>query len=301
MMIISRRLFLFVIVNLRKSLAGNYGFSLLRIREAVSILDMMIVVMIWLPVLIRLPRRYHFIFHHIMIFIILLIKILYHFRRFNEFYELISYHNEFRSKRVSYQNEFCTKSDLVQKMNFVQNTELVLFLFSYENPFCTRSVFWTKFVFCTRSDLVQNSSWYETRFVRNSLRYEISLLAYMLRARISRSTEIPSSSLINLIVMPILVPAARISIIPRIPVSAPIVAAASSAVSESRLVSHLSRIVGDHAAQLDRAQFLSEFIWARALLKRRLLFSHFIGCFILREKEVLLHVKFFWFCSNWAS
>ena len=109
----------------------------------------------------------------------------------------------------------------------------------------------TKFV------LVRNSFCTKFVAVRNPSNF---LLAYMLRARISRSTEIPSSSLINLIVMPILVPAARISIIPRIPVSAPIAAAASSAVSESRLVSHLSRIVGDHAAQLDRAHSLSEFI-----------------------------------------
>ena len=56
--------------------------------------------------------------------------------------------------------------------------------------------------------------------------------------------------------LPILVPA----IVPlRIPVSASIVVAASS-VSVSRLVSHLSRIVRDHAARLYRAHFLSEFI-----------------------------------------
>ena len=122
----------------------------------------------------------------------------------------------------------------------------------------------------------------------------------MLWPRIGRSTEsdwlIPSSSLIHLTVMPILVPAAIFIVPLRIPVSAPIATAASPAVwnkfiSVSRLVSHLSRIVGDHAAQLDRAHSLSEFIWARALLKRRLFFTHFIGCFIFSRKEVLLHVK----------
>jgi len=87
----------------------------------------------------------------------------------------------------------------------------------------------------------------------------------MLWPRISRSTKshrlIPSSSLVHLIVMlpllPVLMPAA--SIVPlTIPVSTSI--ATSPVVSVSCLVSHLSRIVRDHAARLDRAHFLREFI-----------------------------------------